>query len=77
MIFSLCMSTTATQYISIYKQIADGIFSILKIIFIEVDHCHENLKNLSEWKIDAKNQQLVHFWHTMNQNANKNILQSK
>ena len=65
------------NYILTYQKIGNGIFFQLKILFFEVDHCHENLKILSEWKIGAKRQKLVHFWHKMNQNANKNILQSK
>ena len=52
-------------------------FFKLKILFFEVYHCHENLKILSECKIGAKRQKVVNIWHKMNQNTNKNILQSK
>ena len=44
------------------KNIGDGIFFKLKVIFFEVDHCHENLKKQSKGKIGAKRQNLAIVW---------------
>ena len=57
-----------------YKKIEDGIFFKLKIIFFEVDHCHENLKKQSKGKIGAKRQTLAIVWLKIYQSADKTYI---